>query len=116
MMRLGTLVDSFNELTARLDKSFKTQTRFVQDASHELKTPLTIIQTNLDTVLEDKDSSKEEYKEAAENALNGIKRLNKLTADLLELTLPSSTSYKKVDVVKLLHQQTKILKSICKTK
>lgn len=41
---LGRLAVTFNEMIGRLDESFKKQNRFVSDASHELRTPIGVIQ------------------------------------------------------------------------
>ena len=41
---MGSLIESFNEMIARLEKSFKHIEQFSYHVAHELKTPLTIIQ------------------------------------------------------------------------
>lgn len=43
----------FNEMLERLDRSFKQATRFSADAAHELKTPLTILQGQLNQALQE---------------------------------------------------------------
>ncbi|WKZ30347.1 MAG: ATP-binding protein [Candidatus Dojkabacteria bacterium] len=108
---VGSLVQSFNKLSLRLKDSFEAQKRFVQDASHEIKTPLTVIQTNLDTVLDDPKATKEELSTAIEQALLAVKHLRKLTDYLLTLTMPSQRSLKKVNVSKITESQIELLKS-----
>ena len=44
---MGQVVDAFNEMLASLEIATQTQRRFVADASHELRAPLTTIQGNL---------------------------------------------------------------------
>ena len=44
----GRLAGTFNEMLASLDQAYATQQRFVADASHELRAPLTLIQANLE--------------------------------------------------------------------
>jgi signal transduction histidine kinase len=44
---MGQVVDAFNEMLASLESATQTQRRFVADASHELRAPLTTIQGNL---------------------------------------------------------------------
>jgi two-component system, OmpR family, sensor kinase len=44
---MGQVVDAFNEMLASLQSATQTQRRFVADASHELRAPLTTIQGNL---------------------------------------------------------------------
>ena len=47
------LVTSFNSLLARLRDAFATQRRFVQDAAHELRTPITAVALQLENVRRD---------------------------------------------------------------
>src|SRR5262249_583735 len=48
---LATLAATFNELLSRLDQSFATMRRFVQDASHELPTPIPVTQGEAEVAL-----------------------------------------------------------------
>lgn len=43
---LGALAQTFDEMLARLEGAFARERRFIADASHELKTPLTVINAN----------------------------------------------------------------------
>ncbi|MBV8363779.1 MAG: HAMP domain-containing histidine kinase [Candidatus Eremiobacteraeota bacterium] len=43
---IGTLAQTFDEMLARLEEAFARERRFIADASHELKTPLTSINAN----------------------------------------------------------------------
>lgn len=43
---LGALAVTFDEMLARLESAFARERRFIADASHELKTPLTVINAN----------------------------------------------------------------------
>ncbi len=99
---VGRLIASFNELSLRLKASFDSQDRFVQDAQHELKTPMTIIQTNLDTALVDETATKEELRDSISNSLKGIKSLKKLVNDLLDLTLPAEKVKEDIDINSLI--------------
>jgi len=47
---ISILINNFNNMTSRLNKSFQLQKDFIANASHELKSPLAIIQTNLEAV------------------------------------------------------------------
>lgn len=102
---IGHLIDSFNDMSRRLQYAFECQSQFVQDASHEIKTPLAIIQTSLDTVLESKNPEKEELKDAMRSALDGMKQLNDLTSSLLELTSPENSQKEKIDLIDLARSQ-----------
>jgi signal transduction histidine kinase len=85
---VGRLIDSFNNMSITLRSSFDKQQQLVADASHEIKTPLAIIQTSLDTTLDDKGANNKELREAMSDALVGVKRLRKLADDLLAITAP----------------------------
>ncbi|MDD3475147.1 MAG: ATP-binding protein [Candidatus Dojkabacteria bacterium] len=80
---ISELIKSFNIMSRRLGKSFDSQKEFVENASHELKTPLAIIQASLDTALEDGTFSKEELREVLESSKENVKFMNQLTEDLL---------------------------------
>ncbi len=78
------LADAFNELLARLDRSFATMRRFVADASHELRTPLAIIRGEADVALA-ADRPAAEYKESTAIIQDEARRLSRLVDDLLNL-------------------------------
>ena len=59
---LTMFANSFNTMLNRLDKAFESQKRFSVDASHELKTPLTVLKTNLDVLNLIENPSEEDYK------------------------------------------------------
>jgi len=50
---ISDLAATFNEMLDRLDDAFAAQRRFIDDAGHELRTPITIIQGHLDTLGDD---------------------------------------------------------------
>ena len=111
---VGGLIMSFNELSSRLKDSFEVQERFVQDASHELKTPLTIIQTNLDTILDDPNATESELKDAINKSLSGVKELRMLTNYLLDLTVNREVELKKTNLFDLINSQVGTLKQLAK--
>jgi len=81
---LAMLSGSFNELLSRLDRSFDHMRRFVADASHELRTPISIIRGEADVALA-QDRSAAEYKQALALVLDESRRLSRLVDDLLNL-------------------------------
>lgn len=81
---LATLSASFNELLSRLDHSFEHMRRFVADASHELRTPISIIRGEADVALSH-DRSTAEYQQALAIVLDESRRLSRLVDDLLNL-------------------------------
>ncbi|MCX6631180.1 MAG: ATP-binding protein [Candidatus Solibacter sp.] len=81
---LSVLVASFNELLSRLDRSFDTMRRFVADASHELRTPISVIRGEADVALT-QERSPAEYRESLTVILDEARRLSCLVDDLLNL-------------------------------
>lgn len=67
-----------------VEKAWKEQKQFVADASHELKTPLTVIMTNAEMLL-DKNHSEESKMQFSENILTMSHQMRELTENLLEL-------------------------------
>ena len=81
---LTVLAASFNELLARLDQSFESMRRFVADASHELRTPISVIRGEADVALSH-DRAAGEYRESLAIVLDESRRLSRLVDDLLHL-------------------------------
>lgn len=86
---LDRLIDSFNQMSARLKQSFEQIRQFSTDVSHELRTPLTAIQGQLEVALFTS-STKEQLQEAIENALQDVERLANLVRALLLLSQSES--------------------------
>ncbi len=82
---LRSLADSFNAMLDRLQNAFDAEKRLVADASHELKTPLSVIKAQCEVLLQ-KDRAKEEYIEAFETIKHSVESLNKLLNDLMSLS------------------------------
>jgi heavy metal sensor kinase len=81
VVRLAT---AFNAMLSRLDESFRMQTRFTADASHELRTPVSIVLAQADLTLS-RDRSPEEYREALRTCLQTAKSMGSLIDALLLL-------------------------------
>lgn len=80
---LRQLADTFDEMLDRLDRSFGAQRRFVEDASHELRNPLAVIRSNLDTTLADPDASVDDLRSAAEQVNRSVDRMARVVDDLV---------------------------------
>lgn len=78
------LADTINHLLSRLHGSFESQERFIQDASHQLKTPLAIIKGELE-LFRAQARSQKEMEQFVESMSQEINFLVKLTNDLLIL-------------------------------
>jgi signal transduction histidine kinase len=74
-------------MLTRLDTSFDLQKQFVENASHELKTPLTISQANIEAVLHDNNMSREELESTLRTAMESTSFMNRLIEDLLLLAM-----------------------------
>ena len=72
---LGQLADTFDDMLDRLSNAFDAQTRFIHEASHELRNPLAVIRTNLDVALADPDASADDAR-AAELPVPGLQELH----------------------------------------
>ncbi len=68
-----------------IEDSYNKQKQFVADASHELKTPLTTINTNVDVLLSHTDNKIAEEKKWLDYIKTEAERMTKLTNDLLYL-------------------------------
>ena len=82
---LGKLASTFNDMLTSLEHAYRAQQRFVSDASHEMRAPLTAIQGNLDLLDRVPDMSPEDRQEAIGEARREAHRLSRLVADLLAL-------------------------------
>lgn len=82
---VSDLVKTFNDMLDRLETSFELQTNFINNASHELKTPITTIMTEAEVMLS-KPRSSEEYQESLQTIQSQSLRLGNLTESLLKLT------------------------------
>lgn len=112
---IGELIANFNQMTARLGSSFDLQTQFVQNASHELKTPLAVIQSNLDALLLGDKKLAKDVKAGIQTAKGSIEFMNKLIEDLLLLSLmEEQIKLEQVDVSTILTSAVRDLKTRAK--
>ncbi|MEY4918656.1 MAG: hypothetical protein RL616_2569 [Verrucomicrobiota bacterium] len=78
---LDRLTEVFNAMTARLDESFHRIREFTLHASHELKTPLTVLRGETETALRDEKISPAE-RERASSQLEELRRLTQIVDGL----------------------------------
>ncbi len=76
---------SANRSIRPVEESYNKQKQFVADASHELKTPLTTINTNIDVLLSHEDSKIRDERKWLDYIKTESERMTKLTNDLLYL-------------------------------
>lgn len=82
---ISDLTHTFNDMLDRLETSFEIQANFINNASHELKTPITTIIAESEIMLL-KERAVPEYIHSLENIYNQASRLGNLTESLLKLT------------------------------
>jgi heavy metal sensor kinase len=90
---LGQLTIAFNGLVARLRAALHTQRQFMADASHELRTPVSIIRTASDVALSRDHRGEGEYRETLAVVTDQASRLGQLVADMLVLARADSGGY-----------------------
>lgn len=99
------LVSSFNDMLERLSASFKNQREFTANAAHELKTPLAIIQSQIDLYEEDNSSLSLESKEFLSMLKSQISKLNTIITSLLDLSeLESIKRQNKIELSSLINE------------
>jgi heavy metal sensor kinase len=81
---LDRLAKTLNDMLGRLDSAFHQMRKFSADASHELKTPLTILKGEMEVALR-VPRSPEEYQRVLESGVEEIDRINHLVEGLLLL-------------------------------
>ena len=110
---IASLIKSFNRMSKRLSRSFESQKEFVENASHELKTPLAVIQANIESALEDGSISKEELKELLEDSKRSVAFMNSLTEDLLLLSvLEVEVKKEELDLNEVLNNAVNLVKKL----
>ncbi|MEH7121473.1 HAMP domain-containing histidine kinase [Neobacillus vireti] len=112
---LTALTNVFNEMMDEIEKSFLLQKQFVEDASHELRTPVSILEGHLSLL--DRWGKKDPaiLDESLDASLQEVKRLKKLINDLLHVTRaehPRLKKDEKTDITETLHQLVKNLEII----
>ncbi|NNC81523.1 MAG: HAMP domain-containing histidine kinase [Acidimicrobiales bacterium] len=95
---LGQLADTFDDMLDRLDLAFTAQTRFIHEASHELRNPLAVIRTNLDVALADPDASADDLRRTGHVVSRASERMTTLVDELLDHAR-QETRAKQVEIV-----------------
>lgn len=101
---LRVIVDALNDMLKRLDDAFLARQRFIADAAHELRTPITAIGLNAEVLLAE--HRQQAPTEAADNLQRGVERASHLVSQLLHLArfdpkFASARQFSTVDLVDL---------------
>jgi signal transduction histidine kinase len=95
---LRDLADTIDAMLDRLDDAFQAQRQLIDDASHELRSPLAIIRAHLDATLTAPDTSPPERERAVEVIDRATNRMSRLVEDLLATARRSADSLADTDI------------------
>ena len=82
---LHRLAETFNGMLERLDNAFEAEQQFISDASHELRTPMSVILAQCEFTLE-KERSAQDYEKALEVIWRQGRKMSRLIAVLLDFS------------------------------
>ena len=107
------LADTFDGMLGRLENSFESQKQFIQDASHELRTPIAIAQTNIEVLEMDNKATIKDYERLKDILKMNLERMSTLSEKLLLLSESEQrqTNWSTVDLAPLLTELTTELKT-----
>lgn len=100
MDEIGKLAETFNRLLERISESVKSQNRFISDASHELRSPLTAIIGHAELLQKRAETNPEILKKSGGVIIREAERLKRLVNDMLFLAR-SGSKYFEPQIVNL---------------
>lgn len=116
---VGRLAATFDAMLARLEDAFERQKRFIADASHEMRTPLTILKGDVEVAL-NRPRSATEYQETLQMVNQTADRLTALVEELFLLARADNQQYplraEPLDLARLLQQQVSHLRGRAEAK
>jgi two-component system, OmpR family, sensor kinase len=107
------IAGAFNDMLGRLDRAFTEQRQFLDDASHELRSPLTIIRGHIELL--EFEADPEERRAAIALITDEIERMSRIVEDLLLLAKserPDFFTMEQVDIAELtadVHRKAAVL-------
>ncbi|OPH57498.1 hypothetical protein BC351_02935 [Paenibacillus ferrarius] len=108
---LANLAQLFNELMNQLETSFLQQKQFVEDASHELRTPITILEGHLSLLHRWGKSEPDVLDESLQASLQEVRRLKGIVQELITLTRVESNSLSEnvepIEIEPIIHETAK---------
>jgi signal transduction histidine kinase len=92
---LAELTHTFNAMMDRIQAAFDSQRNFINDAGHELRTPITIIQGHLELL----DGDPQERQETMELVMDELDRMGRLVNDLLLLAKAERPNFLQLETI-----------------
>jgi signal transduction histidine kinase len=92
---ISLLAATFNEMLDRLEQSFAAQREFIDDAGHELRTPITVIQGHLEFL----DDDPEERQKTIALVTDELERMSRIVNDLIVLAKAERPDFLQLDTV-----------------
>ncbi|MCL6587196.1 MAG: HAMP domain-containing histidine kinase [Anoxybacillus sp.] len=83
---MSQLMAMFNEMMDEIEHSFRQQKQFIEDASHELRTPIAILEGHLSLLKRWGKHNPDILEESLDAAVQEVYRLKKLVLELLDLS------------------------------
>lgn len=103
------LVNVFNQMLDRLERSFHQATRFSADAAHELQTPLAILQGQLEQAIQEAESASQEQ----ENYGKLLEEVQRLKAIIRKLLLLARADGGRLEVHKQTVDLSRMVEAVC---
>ncbi|MCL5070084.1 MAG: HAMP domain-containing histidine kinase [Actinobacteria bacterium] len=88
---VGRLAETFDEMLDKIEAAFKKERQFTTDASHELRTPITIISAHAEDAL--RTDNKKDYKKALEIIYRESQKISVMISQLLMLSRSDEGKY-----------------------
>jgi signal transduction histidine kinase len=98
---VGVLAEAFNQVLDRLTGELKGQREFIADASHELRTPITVIRGQLEVLAAQENPTAEDVRQAEEHVHREITRISRLVDDLLLLAQAEHNNFLRPEPIEL---------------
>ena len=102
-----TNIEEFNRLNQSIEKLierntsiYNSQREFIENAAHELQTPLAVFQAKIDTLIQSSDFTQEQYK-LLSSLNDSVSRLNRLNKNLLLLSKMENDIYNEKQTINL---------------
>ena len=112
---ISNMARTFDNMLDKIEASFKSHKQFIQNASHELNTPLTVVKTKIDVLMQKKAVTNKEYRETMEIIDSEIMRLSKITEDLLLLSdledNGKKAEFNRIDIKTVLKKMVKLFEN-----